>query len=221
MQIPIPTDVKPGYREDSVRLCFGENKDRCLEYHCRGVISWPKTGVSGLALISGLDISTGVVSIFEEFLFDDIKDFESDVANVPLKKGGRHFFNEWWNRYHCNEYYVESLEVINRQYWNQITDFYEAGFLSNEPDIIRVRLSEEKLRREHIRHWLKTRRVQGDPRHIPFIVNHLDLMSKVPDTEELTGVKVVSLLLASFEQQPYEMPDPYDYQEVWFQGDAF
>ena len=221
MKIPIPTDRKPGYRPDTVRLFFGPNKDRGLHFHCRGALCWPWSGVPGIAIMAGLDIDSDNIWVFEEFKFIDMNDFRDRKTEVVIEKGGYHFILDWFLRYGCREYYLKELDDITRQYWMQIDRLIQKGMLPNNPlDIMRVRLDNENLRREHVRHYLKAGRLWGDKDQLPFVFEHLDLMSKVPDTEELLGVKVMSCLLASFEQQPFEKREPYDYQEIWFEGEA-
>lgn len=221
MQIPIPTDRKPGYFPDTVQLFFGEDKNRGLHFHIRGTICWPWSGVPGLAIVAGLDIESDNIWLFEEFQFNDMDDFREAKTNVIIEKGGYHFINNWFQRYGCREYYLKELDDITRQYWMQIDRLVEKRLLPYNPlDIMRVRLDNEKLRREHIRHYLHTRRLWGNKQQHPIIFDALDLMSKVDDTEELVGVKAITCLLASFEQQPFVKNEPVDYNEIWFKGDA-
>lgn len=225
MQIPIPIDRKPGYFDNTVRLFFGPDNARVMHFHCRGAVVLPQSGVEGAALMAGLDIESEHIWIFEETVFRDFRD-SSDTVNIegislPNADGGYRFVKDWFDRYGCATYYLQEHDHIIKNSFNQIFWLEDKGLLPKQLfDIARVRLNEEKLRREHILYYLSTGRLWGSKDQHPFIFEHLDLMSKVPDTEELVGVKLISCLLASFEQQPFHKGDPHSPAQVYFHGEA-
>lgn len=125
--IPKPTHRHYNLKRNTSLLYFDDNEFP-IEFYMRGGVCFPiqyeilgrGMDTNGFALMAGLNLSTGVVTVFEQaqwVTIDDILDKENQTIRFP---GLSHWLNMIWNQYFARAYYWCQEEELARRYRLQI-----------------------------------------------------------------------------------------------------
>lgn len=120
MKVEKPTSAKIDFHRDCVKLFFPNNPAR--EYCLRGGVAWPfanQSGtdmtVRGYAVLVGMDIKTGHMTVFEYTEFRTVDHILSSDGFVK-HTGVSVWFNNNWTKYQALNYYWHEVGLVNKRY---------------------------------------------------------------------------------------------------------
>lgn len=142
--LPLQRPIRANYLKDK-ELSYLEFPDKSGgEYYLRGGICWPKysglnEGIQGFAILAGLDVSTGIIRIFEERRFSSVDHIQTADGKIEIE-GLSSWFNKNWNKYYAAYYFFSQIGETHKKY---LLDVVRSDMVQPKPLFVEIKPMED------------------------------------------------------------------------------